>query len=51
MATRVGPARDNADNPAGLTQDAGYTTATDSRVDQLLTVFPFTGGRSPYTGG
>src|SRR5512134_1763987 len=31
-----------------LTQDAGYTTATDSRVD-LLTAFLFPRGRSPYT--
>jgi hypothetical protein len=31
-----------------LTQDAGYTTATDSRVD-LSTAFLFPRGRSPYT--
>src|SRR2546427_3517029 len=32
-----------------LTSDAGYTTATDSRVD-LPTASLFLRGRSPYTG-
>jgi hypothetical protein len=31
-----------------LTQDAGYTTATDSRVD-LFAASLFIAGRSPYT--
>jgi len=31
-----------------LTPDAGYTTATDSRVDQLPTAFLLPCGRSPY---
>ncbi len=33
-----------------LTSDAGYTTATDSRVD-LLTAFLLCRGGSPYTHG
>ncbi len=33
-----------------LTQDAGYTTATDSCVD-MLTAFLLFRGRSPYTRG
>ena len=32
-----------------LTPDAGYTTATDSRVDLLPTAFLLCRGRSPYT--
>jgi len=36
-------------SPQRLTPDAGYTTATDPRVD-LLTAFLFLCGRSPYTG-
>lgn len=31
-----------------LTQDAGYTTATEPRVDQLLSVLLSPSGGSPY---
>ena len=37
-------------NPQRFTTDAGYTTATDSRVDKP-TAFLLLPGRNPYTTG